>query len=176
MARRVEFPIPDSTNQVRKIAVLRKQLESVQQNTGIQTELLRMLLVKTKLESLCLKLQKYSKAVVDESRLRAKEEEQRENFQCSDRLQGNNELSAKLRFKDLLNNTRREKEFEKQQSLRTMTSRGRGNNVTDVSRDYRNLEHSLLYTWLLYVLYIVNILILRETHVTVVMPVRIRVS
>ena len=90
-----------------------------------------MLLVKTKLESLCLKLQKYSKAVVDESRIRAKEAEQRENFRCSERLQGNNELSAKLQFKDSLN-TRKEKEFEKQQSLRTMTSRGRGNNVTDV--------------------------------------------
>ena len=152
MARRVQFPIPDPTNQARKMAVLRKQLESVQQNTGIQTELIRTLLVKTKLESLCLKLQKYSKAVVDESRIRAKEEEQKENFRCSERLQGNNELSAKLRFKDLLNNTRRGKEFEKQQSLRTMTSRGRGNNVTDVSRDYRNLEHSLLYTWLLYAL------------------------
>ena len=151
MARRVQSPIPDSANQARKVApVLRTQLESVQQNTGIQMELIRILLVKTKLESLCLKLQKYSKAVVDESRIRAKEEEQKENFRCSERLQGNNELSAKLRFKDLLNKTRREKEFEKQQSLRTMTSRG--NNVTDVSRDYRNLEHSLLYTWLLYAL------------------------
>ena len=126
MARRVQFPIPDPTNQARKMAVLRKQLESVQQNVGIQTELIRMLLVKTKLESLCLKLQKYSKAVVDESRIRAKEEKQRKNFRCSERLQGNNELSAKLGFKDLLNNTRREKEFEKQQSLRTMTLRGGG--------------------------------------------------
>ena len=151
MARRVQFPIPDPTNQARKMAVLRKHLELVQQNNGIQTELIRMLLVKTKLESLCLKLQKYSKPVVDESRIRAKEEEQK-NFRSSERLQGNNELSAKLRFKDLLNKTRREKEFEKQQSLRTMTSRGRGNNVTDVSRDHRNLERSLLYTWLLYVL------------------------
>ena len=129
MARRVQFPIPDPMNQARKIAVLRKQLESVQQNTGIQTELIRTLLVKTKLESSCLKLQKYSKAVVDESRIRAKEEEQRENFRRSERLQRHNELSAKLRFKDLLNNMRREKEFEKQQLLRTMTSRGRGNNV-----------------------------------------------
>ena len=91
-------------------------------------ELIQILLVKTKLESLCYKLQKYSKAVVDESRIRAKEEEQRENFQRSERLQGHNELSAKhQRLPE--QHEKREKEFEKQQSsLRTMASRGRGNN------------------------------------------------
>lgn len=78
-----------------------------------------------KLESLCRELQKHSKAVVGESRLRAKEEEQRENFQYNERLQlENNELSVKLQ--GLAEQYEKRKGFEKQQSLRTMTSRRRG--------------------------------------------------
>ena len=39
-------------------------IQLVQQKDGIQTELTRMSLAKTKLESLCRELQKHSKAVV----------------------------------------------------------------------------------------------------------------
>ena len=39
-------------------------MQLVQQKDGVQTELTRMSLAKTKLESLCRELQKHSKAVV----------------------------------------------------------------------------------------------------------------
>jgi len=46
------------------VDVLLCVVQLVQQKDGIQTELTRMSLAKTKLESLCRELQKHSKAVV----------------------------------------------------------------------------------------------------------------
>lgn len=105
----------------RLVECQRKQLEVAQHRDIIQNEYARVNLAKSKLESLCRELQRHSKAVTEESKLRQREEEERRK-EVSSKFQSTiNDITVKMQEHHQRNQALRQENLELATKLKQLS-------------------------------------------------------